>query len=91
MATNYLPPPYMPKSRQFPESHNRINLYVKRALKRIGIPTIDDQAFASALQEAITELEENFGKDHLNYPAAKWLAWAQVNQYQDLKQAFVVA
>ncbi len=68
---------------------NRITLYVKRALKRIGIPTINDQAFDMALQEAITELEENFGKDHLNYPAAKWLAWARINNFNSLIHSFV--
>ena len=70
---------------------NRVSRCVKRAQQRTISTGIDDQKFDLILLEAIAELEDSFGKDHFSYPAAKWLAWARTNKFQELKNSFLVS
>jgi len=69
---------------------NRVALYIRRVQRRFGGVRIDDRVFDQILQEAIDELVDSFGSDHLSYPAASWLTWARVNKFQDLKSSFVI-
>lgn len=70
---------------------NRIDLCLKRFQKRFKDITIDDNIFDQILREAIEELEDSFGVDHLSFPAASWLTWARANKFQDLKSSFVIS
>jgi hypothetical protein len=67
----------------------QVTSYLRRALRRLNSPLIDQPLFEVALQDAITELEDDVGQNHLCYPAVKWLSWARTNKMQDLMQSFV--
>lgn len=77
-------------SKNWTRVDDRINRTITRAKKRMIGASIDDQKFDLILQEVIEEFEDSIGKDHLSYPAAKWLEWARVNKFQDLKNSFVM-
>lgn len=68
---------------------HQVGSYLRKAVKRLGVQTIDDRLFDDAIQEAITDLQSDIGQQHFCYPAMKWLNWARVNKFQELKQAFV--
>lgn len=67
----------------------QVKNHIKRALGRIGTQPIDEKIFDAAIQEAITELDDELGQNHLCYPALKWLSWARTHKFQDLMQSFV--
>ncbi len=67
---------------------HQIDRCVRHAIKRLDSQVADEQGFSSVLDEAIQELEEGFGRDHLSYPAANWLSWAKQHRFQELVQSF---
>jgi hypothetical protein len=69
----------------------QVKNHIKRALSRVGIQPIDENLFDAVIQEALVDLDEEVGQNHLCYPARKWLSWARVHKLQDLMQAFVTA
>ncbi len=70
----------------------RIDLTVKRAIRMVTYngANLDIPLFNTAVSLAIKDLEDNCGLEHFNYPAARWLRWAQQNKFQDLAHDFGV-
>jgi len=68
----------------------RIDKSVKNAIRTVTYSgaTLDVKVFDKALSLAISDLEANCGFEHFNYPAARWLRWAQEHSFQQLWQDF---
>jgi len=68
----------------------KTEVYLKSTFKRYKNQQLDEAVLDEIVVETIADLEEYFGSEYLNYPAAKWLKWAQANKREDIKHFLVV-